>query len=264
MRALRFALPAVLAVLLAGCGAAQKSSAPELTPLNSTQAQLVAQQVSIGMLAVSDAPIQFESMQPWARAARPPKFSAQPTSIDTTIVEGDDVWQFSAHLYDEAGNEQADFDPATTYRLSASSWVHGTWNDANATATIGSRGLLDMRGLGTPWSDVTTNGSRSDTLDCTFASDTTSRHYRSVCTGTLSNVVRAKPFAQNPYPTSGRVSWSVSADLFATQGSGSAEAHWNAAVVVTFDGSRYARVVVNGTHTYTLDLETGLVTPLAV
>lgn len=263
MRVLRFASFAAFALLLAGCGAARKSTAPELTPLNGQQAQIVAQQVALSMVTVSDVPVTFGSMQPWARSARPPKFSVQPTSLDTTIVEGDDIWQFSAHLYDEAGNEQADYDDATTYRLTASSWVHGTWSDENAEATIGSRGLLDMRGLGAPWSEVTTNGSRSDSLECSFASDTSSTHYRSICTGTLNNVVRAKPFAQNPYPTSGTVRWAVAADLYATQGSGSAEAHWNASVVVTFDGSRYAQVLVNSTHRFTLDLETGEVTPLA-
>lgn len=263
MRPLHLARIATLAAavaLSAGCGAALKSTAPDVTPLDATQAYDVAQQVALSMVNASDAPVTVSAVQAWARVARPPKSLAQPTGMDTTIVGENYVWQVSANLYDADGNEQQEFDPLTSYRLRVASWVHGTWSDQQFSATIGSRGLLDMRGLSDGYEAITTSGSRSDSLDCSFVSDSTSRTYRSVCTGTLGNVVRSKPLAQNPYPLSGTVRWLAQIDRLATQGTGSAEVHWTASALVTFNGTRYVPLVINGVHEFVLDLETGAVT----
>lgn len=266
MRPLHLARLAALAGLvasLAGCGSALKTAAPtqDLTTLDATEAQDVAQQVAVGMVTGMDVPVNLSTVTPWARSARTPKFVAQPTALDTTIVGDGVIWQVSAHLYDALGNEQDTYDPLTSYRMTVASWVHGDWADGAVSASVGSRSLLEMRGLGVADVFVDTDGSRSDTVSCSFVTDSLGRHYRSVCAGTLRNVIREKPFAQNPYPTSGTVTWSVQVDKLATQGSATAEEHWNASAVVTFNGSRYVPLVVNGMWSFTLDLETGVVVP---
>ncbi len=261
MHLARFAAAVALLAALTGCGSSRLNS-PSTTPLNASQAYEVAQQLSLTMMLGSNVPVVMSTTQPWSRAEAPLR-AAQPAMLDTTISGDGIVWQVSAHVYDAAGNEQAVPDSVTTYRMNASSWLHGAWSDPVGSVMLGSRSLLDMRGLGSTWDSTSTNGSRSDSLELSVVTDTLSAHYRSLCTGTLVDVIRNKPFASHPYPASGSIQWSVSVDKDFTSGSGSKHVHWQATATAHFDGTHLARLVVNGVHTFLVDLDTGEVTPVA-
>lgn len=261
MHLARSAAAAVLLAALAGCGASTLNS-PPVTTLNSSQAYEMARQLSLTMMLGSSVPMGMSTTQPWSRSVAAPLRAARPALLDTTITGDGIVWQVSAHAYDAAGNEQAIPDSVTTYRVNLASWLHGAWSDPLGNVTLGSRSLLDVRGLGTTWDSTSTNGSRSDSLEMSVATDTLNAHYRSLCTGTLVDVIRDKPFAMHPYPASGAIHWSVSLDKDVTSGSGSEHVHWQATATVRFDGTHVARLVVNGVHTFLVDLDTGEVTPV--
>jgi hypothetical protein len=72
--------------------------------------------------------------------------------------------------------------------------------------------------------------------------------------------VEAKPIAQN-YPASGNGTWDLDVNRqIEGAGGGSISEHFTAHVVVTFNGTHLVPLVVNGTHHFLLDLDTGLVT----
>lgn len=258
----RLAALGVAVALAAGCGSAAKMTAPAVTDLNSSQALQVAQQVSLSMMIGNDVPVSLSTTQPWSRAVAAPLRMARPTTLDTTITGDGVTWQISAHAYDVDGNEQTEPDPLTVYRLSLASWLHGAWSDSTGNAHIGSRSTLDLRGVGARWDSTSTNGSRSDTLQYALAADSVSASYRSLGSASLVNVIRQKPLDANPYPLSGAVNWQLQIDASRVSPTHSEEQHWIATAVVTFDGTHLARLVINGTHVFTLDLDTGEVTPV--
>lgn len=261
MHLARFAAAGVLLAALTGCGASRLNS-PQATPLTASQAYEVAQQLSLTMLLGSDVPLSMSTTQPWSRTVAAPLRAARPALLDTTLTGDGVVWEVSAHVYDAGGNEQLVPDSVTTYRMNLASWLHGAWSDEVGSVLLGSRSLLDVRGLGSSWDSLSTNGSRSDTLDMSVQTDTLSAHYRSLCSGTMEDVIRNKPLESHPYPASGSIRWSVSLDKEITSGTGSENVHWRATATVRFDGTHLARLVVNGVHTFLIDLDTGEVTPV--
>ncbi len=258
----RSAAALALIAALTGCGAARKTTATDVTPLDANQAYEVAQQVSLSMMLGSNVPMSMSTTQPWSRVTGARLRAAMPAMFDTTVTGDGITWQVSAHAYDADGVEQAEPDPMTTYRMTASSWLHGAWADEPGEVTLGSRSELDVRGVGSTWDSTATNGSRNDSLEVNFADDTLAVHWSSRCGGSIVNVIRNKPYDAHPYPASGAVNWSVDLDRSITSGSGSQSVHWIANATVTFDGTHLARLVVNGTHVFLLDLDTGDVTPV--
>jgi siroheme synthase len=62
------------------------------------------------------------------------------------------------------------------------------------------------------------------------------------------------------YPSSGTITMVISARRFTNSTRTTVDHTFSSVVVVTFNGTRYAHAVVNGTFHYTIDLETGVVT----
>ena len=75
----------------------------------------------------------------------------------------------------------------------------------------------------------------------------------------MSNVRTLKPVTSSSYPLSGTMIWTVSADRLRSNSRVDVEAHLTGIVVVTFNGTRYPDVTVNGTYHYRFDLKTGAV-----
>jgi len=156
-------------------------------------------------------------------------------------------------------NEQPYYDPASTVRLQANSRGTGTVTGPNGAATLKSGGVLDMSGINADASQLTTDATRIDTLSWTAIGPDGSISTLTHCTGTLADVVEAKPVDQH-YPASGTGTWDLDVDRQIESYGSSISEHFVAHVVVTFNGTHRVPLVVNGTHHFLLDLDTGQVT----
>jgi hypothetical protein len=120
--------------------------------------------------------------------------------------------------------------------------------------------MLDLSGLLESAPQVAVNANRNDTLSAEYAGPEGEAQLSLLCAGAWNQVRRDKPLEEHPYPASGSASWSVDASRAWQTPNGSGEEQYACAVVVTFNGTRYVPMVVNGQYTYTLDLDTGEVT----
>jgi hypothetical protein len=262
-RVLALAGVAALGVLaVAGCGSASKIAQP--APLNLVQATDVASQV--GTLVFADgasSPVPAALMAPGGpdlasiRRAGPMSVAAE-----TTLTRNGVAWDFTIHWFDAQDVEQAVYDPQTTVRMQAASHASGTFVGPNGSATLGTSGTLDVTGISVLQDTLTTNSARQDTLTYSAANLNGTATWVSHATGSFVNVVEAKPVAQH-YAARGLATWSVEVSKHVQTPNGSADEHFVAAAVVTFNGTHLVPLVVNGTWVYMLDLDTGHVTPVA-
>jgi hypothetical protein len=184
---------------------------------------------------------------------------ASPAAAETTVTNGNVTWNLSVRWFDASSNEQANYDPATTVRMQANSRGNGAVTGVNGSGTLHSAGTIDMMGVDQAATQVSTNATRNDTLSWTATGPSGSATGLTHSTGTLANVVEAKPVDQN-YPSSGTGTWDLDVNRQLQGDAGSISEHFVAHVVVTFNGTHLVPLVVNGTHHFLLDLDTGAVT----
>jgi hypothetical protein len=253
------AAPSLLLTLaalgLAGCS---KATAP-LNAISNAQSNEAA--VEVGMMVYAGT---TPDVVPANAVANGPSGTlrgrgATPAAAETTVTNGNVTWTLALRWFDAGSNEQPYYDPATTVRLQANSHGNGTVIGPEATATLHSAGAADLMGVNEAATDVTTNATRNDTLSWTASNPSGSVSSLTRSTGTLANVVEAKPVDQN-YPASGTGTWDVDVNRQVQGDAGSISDHFVAHVVVTFNGTHLVPLVVNGTHHFLLDLDTGAVT----
>lgn len=261
MHIARSAAAAALVALLAGCGKSALTSPQPDSELTTTQANALATQMGVVAVAAGlDAPVGVPAVTALRRA--PDTFRRSTAMFDTTITDGGATLSFSVQFFDAGGTEQPGFDEQTTDRIHATSWLRGEYADANGLFTLGSGAEWDATGLA-PGSDrQTTNGSRADSVHWEYQDDSTSASYTTRATGDVRSVVRMKPIGEG-YPLSGSIRWTLFVDLHVVANSGSADHTLRGSALVTFNGTRFVPLVLNGRHHYTLDLDTGEVTPVA-
>jgi hypothetical protein len=250
----------VLAALaLAGCSATN-IAAPQAA-LTATQSNEAAAEVGMMVYAGTEpnpVPASMVAGDPWSSSAMVGR-RATPAAAETTMTNGNVTWTLAVQWFDAGSNEQLYYDPSTTVRMHANSHGTGTLTGTNGTATLHSGGVLDMSGIDQAESQLTTNATRQDTLSAAASGPSGTITSLTHSTGTLANVVEAKPVAQN-HPASGTGTWDLDVNRTAQGAAGSISEHFVAHVVVTFNGTHLVPLVVNGTHQYLLDLDTGLVT----
>ena len=258
---LAFAVSVSLAALaLAGCGV-NKVTSPQ-NPLSASQSNEAAAEVGMMVYAGSEpspVPANMVAGDPRSPATMRNRL-ATPAMAETTITNGNVTWTLAVHWFDAASVEQPKYDPATTVRMHAVSRATGTATGPSGSATLNSGGVLDMSGINQAATQLTTNSTRNDTLSWTASGPSGSISTLTHATGTLANVVEAKPIDQN-YPGSGTATWDLDVNRQVQgSGGGSVTEHFVAHVVVTFNGTHLVPLVVNGTQHFLLDLDTGLVT----
>jgi len=253
---------ALAALVLAGCSASKLTS-----PLNSlSSAQSTEAAAEVGMMVYAGTeptpvPASLVTGGTSATATSHPRL-AMPAMAETTITTGNVVWSLAVHWFDASSTEQANYDPSTTVRMQADSRGTGTVTGANGSATLNSGGVLNVSGIDQASTQLTTNATRSVTLSGSASNASGSITTLTHSTGTLANVVETKPISQH-YPASGNGTWDLDVNRQIQAGGGSVSEHFVAHVVVTFNGTHLVPLVVNGTHQYMLDLDTGLVTQVA-
>jgi hypothetical protein len=182
-------------------------------------------------------------------------------AAETTFTVGAVTWHVVRAFYDAQGAPMADYDPVATTRMLTMADAHGSITMPRYSASFGHASSLDLRGLSVLQDTLWFNGVAHDTCQSAFASfdSTRTRHLYLESAATWTNVRWLKPVATYPWPLGGTVVWNIQADRLRSNDVADVEVHLSALVTVTFNGTRFVPVVVNGTWTYTLDLLTGTV-----
>jgi hypothetical protein len=173
-------------------------------------------------------------------------------------------WSLVFTFYDAAGNPQQVYDPETTARIVVHAKVRGTLTSPEHRAFIGSDRLLDVAGVLPTETTIEVDGSARDTADFSFdaTNGSSSRHYHLLGAGDLTDMRQLKDKSVNPYPLSGTARWAIVVDASSRDANGTKEAHYEATVLVTFNGTRYPTIEVTKNFRYQMDLDTGEVEPL--
>jgi hypothetical protein len=257
----------VLAIAASGCGRSAAPSNPTPSPAHSPMSQQaaddIASQFATMLSAQHGAPFSRLGPNELSTIARgrisPPLLGR--SGVASRMDEGNLSWSLTLTFYDAAGNVQPTYDPATTARLVAHAKVRGSLTTSEHQAFIGSDRLLDIAGLLPLESTLEIDGTARDTADASFAAadGSSSRTYHLLGSGDLTDIRKLKDESVNPYPLSGTAFWTLAVDATSQDAKGSSEAHYQATVQITFNGTRYPTIEVSESFRYRMDLETGQV-----
>ena len=252
--ALLFLLP-----MFAGCGSKvvvpvdgfDQQAADEIAIQAATSLTIVGGDVELAMTSSPSA------SQAGARQARPAH-----ALWDTTIVAGGITYEASRTFYDAAGGELAGYGPLAV-RMRWTSRAYGTYEGPRDTASVGHDALLDFTGIEVAQDTVTIDGVCRDTLENRFRSldGLRVRYFYWVSSTAVDAVRRLKNAGpSNGWPLGGTVTYVVSADRLRSSSRADVEAHFDATVVVTFNGTSQPLIVVNGAWRYRWNMVTGAIT----
>jgi len=250
------AVLALLALpLIAGCG--NKVTAPP-AGMSATTADDIAVQ-AVASLGVVGGDVQFaiSTTPPTLAAARP----ARPARAlsETTFVSNGITFHASRTFYDANDTELPGYGP-TAVRLHWTSTANGTWEGPRDTAEVSHDAAIDVRGIDAGNDFLTFDGASDDTLQNRFRSldGTRIRYFLWISSCNLSAVKILKTTTTG-WPISGTITFTVSADRLRSNNRTDVEAHFDATVVVTFNGTSQATVVVSGAYVYYWNLLTGTI-----
>ena len=248
---------AAIVIALGGCG---KSS--DVTGVGAAAQQAADDiAVQIGASASADNGGMMTEIE-GTRSAVP--MALQPASIegvtaaDTTFARGPFTITLERIFFDIDDNALQPWDPSAV-RAVIHSWLRGAVTGVRYQATAGRTGTLNVNGLAAAVDTLVFDGTATDTTDARYASLDGSRtaDVHVLSTRVLAGVRALKNRGVNPWPLGGTATWNLSVDKYANTPRGGLEAHVDAVVVVTFDGTPYADVTVNGRYRYRLNLQTG-------
>lgn len=181
---------------------------------------------------------------------------------DTTITWGGITYEASRTFYDALDTELPDYGPLAV-RLRWTSRAYGTYQGPRDTASVGHNALLDVRGIQAGQDTLEFDGECRDTLQNTFRSldGMRMRYFLWVSNTVVDGVLILKStIPTGGWPIDGTVTYTVAADRLRTNNRTDVEAHFDAMVVVIFNGTPLPEIVVNGTFRYRWNMVTGLVT----
>ena len=153
-------------------------------------------------------------------------------------------------FFDVAGNLQDAYDPLTTASIRMLIEMSGAVERDGWTATIVRSRDVTVSGLVGEETERTWNGTSSTEVTRSQHSDENgTRTYDISAVGTIADVVRGVPRAENPWPLSGTITRSITVVTNGPDG----EVTRERTVVVTFNGSQFVTLTVNGEE-FELDL----------
>ena len=248
---------AAAGIILGGCG---KSS--DVTGLGAAAQQTADDlAVQVGASASADNGGLMTEIEGTSLAV---PMALEPSSIegvvapDTTFPRGPLTIALERTFFDVDGNALQRWGMSAV-RVVIGSWVRGSVTGVRYQATLGRTGTLDVRRLTAPADTLVLDGTATDTTDARYTSldDLRTVDVHVLATRVLAGVRALKNRNVNPWPLSGTATWNLSVDKYANGPRGGIEVHYDAVVVVEFDGTRYADVTVNGRYRYRMDLQTG-------
>ena len=199
---------------------------------------------------------------PSAPAAGARRVSPARAVWDTSFTMNGITYEASRTFYDALDNPLPGFGPLAV-RLRWTGRAYGTYQGPRDTASVGHDALLDIRGIQATQDTVKLDGVCHDTLQTSFRSLDNLRHRYFFWTSSMAvDAVRLlkSTLSLGNWPIDGTVTCVVSADRLRSNSRTDVEAHFDATVVVTFNGTSQPDIVVNGTYRYRWNLQTGQVT----
>lgn len=151
---------------------------------------------------------------------------------------------------DAAGNAQAEFNELTTASVAVHVEVKGTLGHEGMIGTIDRKSDLLVTGLAGAETQMTWNGSGSGTSSRVKTRDGATVQYDMTETEATKDVVIPVPRTETSWPLSGTITHKVTVKFTGGDKDGTTETR---DVTITFDGTQYATVVVNG-ETFQFDL----------
>lgn len=181
---------------------------------------------------------------------------------DTTFTQGGLTFVATRDFFDSGNNLLPGYGP-TAVKMTWTSHVFGTVEFPRDTATVQHRATIDVHGLPPAQDTLHFDGGVFDTLTNRFRSYDGSRtrygYWRSYETIEDVRLLKSAIVAGLGYPIGGRVTFAVSLDRLRSNNITDVESHLDATVVVTFNGTILADVVVNGAYRFQWNLVTGVV-----
>jgi len=257
---------AALALAAAGCG----SDSPTAPASGLTQATAddVAVQVAQTMAAGNGGTMtEMYAMAGAVPSAAPTggiglrgAFGTASALSETTFTVGNVTYTFTRAFYDADGVELPEYGPAAV-RLRVTSRAGGGIVTPQFEATLGHAGLTDVTGIAPLADTLEFDGAGDDTVQTRFTSldGLRTRYFYWLAHLAYADVRLLKDRDSNPWPLSGTATWALRAERLRSGSRADVEATFDALVVVTFNGTQYPEVAVNGTYRYRMNLNTGQV-----
>ena len=245
--------------LIAGCGS--KVTAPGGDMTAQTADDLAVQTATSLTVVGGDFQIAL-SATPQASAAGARQARPARAVWDTTFTWNGITYEASRTFYDALDNEMPDYGPMAWW-MRWTSRAYGAYQGPRDTASVGHDALLDFHGIYFGQDTVRADGTCRDTLENRFRSldGLRVRYFYWVSSTTIDAVrILKSTLSTGGWPISGTVTYMVSADRLRSNNRTDVEAHMDATVVVTFNGTYEPEIVVNGTYRYRWNMQTGAVT----
>ena len=171
------------------------------------------------------------------------------------------TFTLSFALKDVQQQAQSLFNATTTASMNYRSTLSGTFTRNGWNAKISHKHDVTVSGLENDHTTMqrTWNGTAQVNDTASFNNGTVSRSYAVSANGTATNVVVKLPHSENPWPLSGTVTRVVQAKR-TMEGGRSVSKDVSYTATVTFNGTAEVPLVV-GSRQFTLNLETGRITP---
>jgi hypothetical protein len=262
---IRTLVPAVLLLALVAAACSKSPTSPD-GGMSQADADDVAQQIAVVSTGTGWGAFVLNyggTMAPQLAPARVrPARVAQPAAWDTTWTSGFLTYTFALAFFTQGGDEQGTYDPATTWRIEETSGVTGSIQRTDFQANLFHTGAMTYFGTRSSDDTLTFSGTAHDTALTHFVSDVrqVERWFHVDLTRTVANVTL--PRTAYAYPTSGMVTWVVTATRLRSSSRGDVEATLNAIATLAFNGTRYPTLVVSGRWRYRVDLISGAVSRL--
>jgi len=254
-------LLAATSLVTSGCGNDSNPASPQPQVMSQESADDVVLQTTFTLQFVGGDLEPILESQPLA-AESPSRVRPARALFDTTYAWNGLTYEATRTYYDALDMALPAYGP-TAVRVHWTSRASGTVMGERDTATVGRNAALDLRGIQAGQDTLRLDGTAQDTLLSRFRSfdGTRTRYFYWTSGLTIANVRNLKSTLQTGFrPLSGTVTLVVSADRLRSNNRTDVETHLNVTVVITFNGSQQAEVVVDGRYRYLWDLDTQNVT----
>lgn len=242
-----------IALVAGGCGKSTSPTSPG-GGLNQASADDIALQTQFALNQLS---LDVEGGISSIGATAPARLRPAPLRAlwDTTVTVGGLTIQVTRNFYDAQDQLLQGYGPDAV-KLIWTSRIYGSIQTERDTATVGHSASVQFVGIQPADTAITINGAAFDTLLNVFRSydGTRTRYFYWRSSLTADDVFRVKT---SEWPKSGTLTFVVKADRLRSNNRGDVEAHLNATVVITFNGTDHPDVVINGTWHYKWDMQNG-------
>lgn len=178
-------------------------------------------------------------------------FQADPSRFECTDGARDGLTVTRTCTFkDSQGNSQTAYDPQTTASVSQHIEVNGTLDRGHMSGTVHRVSDLTVAGLAGTETSMTWNGTSSETSTRVHEAEDGQRQMDMSSNETITDVVIPVPRTDTSWPRSGTITRNVTVTFTGGPKAGTTEQR---TVTITFDGTQFATVTVNG-DTFTFDL----------